>query len=437
MTDSDNFDNFDNLDTLDTQLMDIPMDSSDESSPNGSPVKPPGVGTLLKNRNFSAMFVGGLISDIGSFFTFIAMMFLALDITSGLPFAESAQAIALITLFFILPSLFIGPFTGAFVDRFDRKKIMYIADLFGAFASFGLVYVAMYTRQIEHIYIFAVISTMVRLFFYPARGASIPVVVERPEALVQANGIIQIFAQLSRIIGPALAGILIATYSLEMAFIIDGVSYFISALLILSIRTDLKPKSEGSMTVRKIFGDLKFGASMIVRDKVMAFIMVFFMAVIFAIGMIDPLFVIYVSENFGLNEAEFGYILAVGAVTGLVTALLLTAKGSISKKVTFTTASVFIASASLLILGNAASLPLPPKVSLYLGMAIIGAINVAFSIPLSALMQAIIPNEHLGKINGFLGTGIALSQVGGAALAAWMVTFTPISLIYSNIGLAL
>ena len=107
-----------------------------------------GIGKLLGNRNFSAMFVGGAISDIGGYFTIIAVMFLALDITAPLGQVISTQKVAAIIVFMILPSLFVGPFTGALVDRMDRKKVMYLSDLVGALTSFGLVYVAELLRVV-------------------------------------------------------------------------------------------------------------------------------------------------------------------------------------------------------------------------------------------------------------------------------------------------
>jgi MFS family permease len=397
-------------------------------SQNGS--EPSGIGKLLGNRNFSAMFVGGAISDIGGYFTIIAVLFLALDITAPLGQAIATQKVATIIVFMILPSLFVGPFTGALVDRMDRKKVMYLSDIAGALTSFGLVYVAEFSRNIDHIYIFAVTSTIVRLFFYPARGASIPIVVGNPKDLVRANGFIQIFAQLSRVIGPAAAGFLIAYTNLSTAFLIDGISFFISAILIFSIRTDLNVnKDETKISAKQIFSDLHVGMKIIKADKILLFILGYFSVIIFAIGAIDPLFTAYLNFEFGLGEREFGLILSVSAITGLIGALLLTAKGEIRKKLNFIVAVSFIAGVSLLSLGFAPKLP-NPIIWLYVGMAIIGLVNVVISIPLNALMQTIVKNEHLGKVAGFQGTAIALFQAIGAAIASYLAGFIKISDIY-------
>ena len=152
-------------------------------------------------------------------------------------------------------------------------------------------------------------------------------------------------------------------------------------------------------------------------DKILLFIMGYFTVVIFAIGAIDPLFTAYLNFEFGLGEKEFGLILSVSAITGLAGALVLTAKGEIKKKLNFIVFVSFIIGVSLLLLGLAPRLPFP-IIWLYIGMAIIGLTNVIISIPLSALMQTIVKNEHLGKVNGFQGTAIALSH-HVYAVAVW------------------
>jgi MFS family permease len=406
-----------------------------DNAGNNETTQKNGIKSLISNSNFSAMFTGGLISEIGSYFTFIAMMFLALDLTSDLSVTASTQAIAWIMVFFVIPSATIGPFTGVFVDRYDRKMIMWMSDLVGAASSLGLVYVTLVSRTIEHIYVLAFLSAVVRLFFYPARGASIPKVVEDPQLLVQANGLIQVFSQSSRMIGPALAGIIVAGFGLETAFILDAVSYLISALLILTIRTDLKPKAvNGSMSVKTALSDLKTGFVLVKDDRILRFIMIYFIGVILFIGMVDPLFAAYISHEFGLSEKQFGFILSVSSVSGFLAAILLTVKGQISRKITFMVSSALIGGFSLFVLGIAPLLP-QPILWLYVGMALVGMINVVIAIPLSALMQTIVENEHLGKVNGFIGTGISLAMTGGAVLASYLVGFVSTSLIYSGVGI--
>ncbi len=391
--------------------------------------KKPRLIELIKNKNFSAVFTGGLISDIGSNFVFIAIMFLAISMTSSLTIEKSAQAVALIMVVQIIPSLIIGPFAGVVVDRFDRKKIMIAADIIGASTSF----MVLFATSINHLYIFAFFSSFARLFFYPARGASIPRIVD-PEQLVQANGLTQTMTQLSALIGPALAGIVVYNYGYDLAFIIDGVSYLISAILIFTINTDLKPLSKGEASVKQLGRDMKEGLMLIMNDKIISYILILFFILLLGIGMINPLLAFYLKSSFGLSEKDFGYIISFSAISGFIGAILITVKGQIKRKLTMITTSTFIVAISMSILGYAPNSS-NPVLLLYLAMALIGIINISINIPLGALFQAIIEDKNMGKINAFMGTALSLAQVSGAALATYLVGYMAISNVFTFVGI--
>lgn len=401
--------------------------------PENNETKPLGARTLLKKPDFAKLFGGALTSEVGSSFAFIAIIFLAIDITRDLSFAETAQAVALVTLVQVIPTLAVGPFAGVLVDRFDRKRIMVLGDLIGAFTAFSFLF----ATEMYMIYILAGISATARLFFYPARSASIPKIASK-ENLVPANGLLQTVTQLSTLIGPALAGIIIGLTSLQTAFLIDGVSYALSALLIYRIRQDLRPpQTEQQVTVVRTLKDLGEGFGIVIGDRVVSFLLITFTVVMLGISMINPVFAIYLVDTFGLAEQDFGLIVSFSAISGLITAIIVTSRGKIERKLTFIIlGGIFTAGLGVLVLGLAPSLPYQIA-WLYVGMAIIGIVNVSVGIPLSALIQAIIKNEHLGKVNGIMGTILAFANVGGAATASYLVTFVPISQLFIYLGIAI
>ena len=93
--------------------------------------KPSNMRQLLNKRDFRSVFMGGLISDIGTYFTLIALIFLVIQIgiSQDMSELEITQATALVITVQLIPSLLLGPFAGVLVDRFDRKKIMILSDL--------------------------------------------------------------------------------------------------------------------------------------------------------------------------------------------------------------------------------------------------------------------------------------------------------------------
>ncbi|MFV2014392.1 MAG: MFS transporter, partial [Candidatus Heimdallarchaeota archaeon] len=404
--------------------------------------------SVIKNKDFASIFIGGFISDMGTFFSIIAIIFLAIEKTNQLSTRESAQLVALITVARIVPTLFFGPVAGVLVDRFDRKKIMILSDIFSGLTTVGFIFVT----EISQMFVLAFLGSISTIFFYPARGASIPKVVE-PEQLVQANGLIQTFTQISILVGPGIAGLLIKQYGLEIAFIIDSLSFFISALLLLVIRVDLNPvQNNGKLTIMKVLSDLKDGLILVKNDKLISFILILFSVSLIGIGMINPLFAFYLKTEFGMDERDFGFILSFSAISGVVTAIFITKKGQIKNKVRILVIGIYLVGIGMLLVGLAAHfesnnikfgildyyLNIPSEtLLLYIGMAVIGSVNVVFNVPFSALMQAIVKNEDLGKISGFLGTILSLSQTVGALVATILVLYYEINMIFIVIALFL
>ncbi|NPD88943.1 MAG: MFS transporter [Asgard group archaeon] len=391
--------------------------------------KKPNVLSLLKSWDFSALFLGGLISNIGSYFTTIAIFFFALQLTENLGPAEATRLIALVTTFSLIPILVLGPIAGVLVDKFDRKKVMIFADLFAAVAVISLIF----SSKMWHLYLIFFLNSSVRQFFYPAKTASIPRIVKQ-EQLLSANGFIQTSSNISRLIGPLLAGFLIEFFGLRAAFIVDASTFVFSAIMILVIRRDLKPKDDGEkISIRNVTTGLREGFKISFGDKIISYVLILFSFTILLIGMVDPLIVPYMSFEFGLGEREFGMLMSFSAISGIIAAVILSIKGQLKKKLTFMTASILVASFCLAFIAAATILP-RGFIWLYVGFALIGMINVGFSIPFSTLLQSTIKNENLGKVSGVVDTVITGASLIAATLAAALAGFASISLIFGIIA---
>ena len=388
--------------------------------------------TLLKNWNFSALFLGGFINNVGSFFTYVAIVFLGLVFTEGLPETEATREIALMTTFMLLPMLILGPLAGVLVDKFDRKKVMIASDLLGAASAFSLIAAS----QMWHLYLFALFNSSVRQFFYPAKTASIPRLVKQ-EQLLSANGFIQTTSQLSRLIGPLLAGFLIKGVGFDAAFIVDGCSYVISAILLITIGTNLKPeKTEEKVTLRSVGVGMKDGFKLAFKDKIIAFVIILFSFTILMIGMVDPLIVPYMSFEFGVGEDQYGLMMSFAAISGLILAVILSIKGQMKRKLTFMTATILVASFCLAFLGLAPFLP-GGIAWIWTGMILVGCINVGFNLPFSTLLQRIVPDKDLGKISGVIDTVITAASVTASGIAAGLAGVISTSWIFIIMTIAI
>ncbi|MHA2309765.1 MAG: MFS transporter [Candidatus Heimdallarchaeaceae archaeon] len=399
------------------------MSNSQESLKQTEKKKPNAL-ALLKNRDFSALFLGGFISNIGTWFTMVAVIFLALKFTENLSQTEATQTVALLTTCSLIPMLALGPLAGALVDKFDRKKVMFLADLLGAGAAIALFF----STQMWHLYLFQIFSSSVKQFFYPARMASIPRIAKQDQ-LLTANGFIQTTNQIARMLGPLIAGFIAASLGLRVAFLFDAGTYIVSAVLIIIIKTDLKPKQNGErVNIKSVLVGMRDGFTITFKNKIISFVVITFGITILAIGAIDPVAIPYLNFEFGLGEKDFGMMMSFSAISGVIAAIILTAKGKLKNKLSFMSIAIVALGVSVAILAVSPLVP-GPIVWLYLGMCMIGFTNVGFSIPFSTLLQSIVKNENLGKVSGVIDTIMTASSLIASLLAVALTGYISISLI--------
>ena len=133
------------------------------------------------NRNFRFLWLGQVVSQLGDWFNAIAVYALLLDLTG------SATAVATMMVVQQLPSAVLGPWAGAFVDRFDRRRVMIVADACRAVIVLGLLLVDS-ASTIWLAYVIVGGAVLATSFFEPARSAILPSLVSRDE-LLPANSL--------------------------------------------------------------------------------------------------------------------------------------------------------------------------------------------------------------------------------------------------------
>lgn len=190
--------------------------------------KPPGyIALLQRNPNFRRLWLGQVISQVGDWLDYVALLTLLLTLTG------SGTVVATMLVARFLPTFFIGPLAGVVVDRLNRKHVMVAADLGRACAVLGLMLV----QRAEQVWItYVVVGVVVGLtaFFEPARTASIPNVTA-PDELVVANTLGAATWSVSLGVGSALGGFITAAAGWRAAFCLDALSFACSAWLIAGI----------------------------------------------------------------------------------------------------------------------------------------------------------------------------------------------------------
>lgn len=204
-------------------------------------------GLIKNNRDFRQLWLGQIVSQAGDWFNTIALYSLILQLTG------SGKAIGLLLVARFLPSVFVGPTAGVIADRFSRKTIMITADLLRA----GVVLCFLFVRRADQmwlVYALTVLQLAASTFFEPARTAAIPSVVHERD-LVTANAISSATWSAMLTIGAALGGFITGWFGTNAAFVIDSLSYLLSAALIAAVhlpKREKRPKSK--LTIGKALG---------------------------------------------------------------------------------------------------------------------------------------------------------------------------------------
>src|SRR5258706_12950294 len=179
------------------------------------------VGTFesLRVRNFRLFFGGQLISQIGNWLTLIAQALLVLKLT------DSGFALGLLAACQFGPVLVLGAWAGLVADRSDKRKLLMIVQTFAMMQSLALAFIAfMHHPSVAAIYIVAVLGGIATAFDNPARRAYVVQMV--PEANGQnAVSLNSALMTGSRVVGPALAALLMPTGGYGWTFATDGISY--------------------------------------------------------------------------------------------------------------------------------------------------------------------------------------------------------------------
>ncbi len=202
---------------------------------------------LRANRDFRLLWLGQVVSQLGDWFDTIALFTLVLKLTG------SGRAVGLVLVARFLPSVVLGPLSGVLADRFDRRRIMIASDAARALVVLGFLFV----RDPEHVwlvYLLTVLQLAFSAFFEPARSAALPSLV-RERDLVTANSISSVTWSAMLTLGAAVGGPVTDWFGTDAAFVIDSLTYLVSAALVWSVRLPKRaPRPKTPLTLSKALG---------------------------------------------------------------------------------------------------------------------------------------------------------------------------------------
>lgn len=183
---------------------------------------------VLRVRHLALLWVSQVLSAMGDYFYEIAVMWIAIKMVGG--------AAGIVVVAETGSGLLFGLLGGVYADRWNRRTTMVVVDVLRALAVATLPFVALAGKlPLWYLVIVAVIVGSLGALFDPALQASLPALTGDAQTLQATNGLMDVTRRLARMLGPSLAGVLIAFIPLTHFFTLDAISFGISALTVFSL----------------------------------------------------------------------------------------------------------------------------------------------------------------------------------------------------------
>jgi MFS family permease len=275
----------------------------------------------LRHRNFRLFFGGQTISLIGSWMTRIA--------TSWLVYRLTGSALLLGTVSFAgqIPTFLFSPFAGVWVDRLNRRQVLVWTQTLAMLQSFALAALTLSGHiTIGLILFLSVMQGVINAFDMPGRQAFMVEMVGDRADLGNAIAINSSMVNLARLIGPSLAGMLIAATNEGWCFLVDGISYIavIASLLMMRLSAAAMRRAATSMLMELKEGWSYVAGFMPIRSILTLFAVVSLMGMPFVVLM--PIFAAQVLKG---DAHTLGFLMGAMGVGALISALSLAARKSV------------------------------------------------------------------------------------------------------------
>jgi MFS family permease len=269
----------------------------------------------LRNRNYRIYYAGGVVSNIGTWMQRIAQDWLVLRLSDN-----DGVALGITTGLQFLPMLLVGPWGGMLADRYSKRKLLVVTQAFMGAVALVLAGLDLTDLvQVWHVYVLALMLGLGTAVDNPARQSFVIEMVGRDD-LPNAVGLNSASFNLGRVIGPALAGLLIEVFGTGPVFVINGLSFTAVIYALTRLRTaELSPAPRAGRGPGQVLEGIRYVRSR--PDLLTVMVLVFFVG---TFGLNFQLtMALMATEEFGKGAGEFGLlgsIMAVGSLTGALLA---------------------------------------------------------------------------------------------------------------------
>jgi MFS family permease len=379
--------------------------------------------SLQRHRNYRLYFAGQFVSQIGTWLQTAAQSWLILELT------HSAQAVGVLGFCFYGPYAVLGLLGGALADRWDRRTTLLVGQVAMALCA-ALLAIVVFTHvaSVWLIDAIAVVRGTVLVFNNPSRQALIVQLVGRSE-LGNAIALNSSLNNATRIIGPALAGVLIDTTGLGVCFALNAISFIPVIWAIAVMRTS---EFHAQADVRRngnLLESIRAGLRYARHTKTVAIVLTMMFVVSFLAINFNVLLPVLAQQTMHGGPQTYGWIAAVFGLGALIGALVAAARTRASRTLLLTACAVFgIAQCSLA--------PQHGFVPVALALLATGVAYTIYTASTNAFVQLATPGFLQGRVGGLYNYVFLASGPFGSLLAGWLCERGGTELAFAAGGIA-
>lgn len=387
----------------------------------------PKQGTRRLGRDFWLYFSGQSVSQLGSSFTTFALPLLVFKLT------HSATSLAISTAATFIPYLLFGLVLGAVADRVDRRRMMLRSDVARAAVIAVLPVLSLLgVLAVWQIYAVTFVQSTLGILFTCGEFAAIPALVGEDE-LVTANARIMAANNLGPILGPAIAGALVAFVPVPQLLFIDAGSFLVSAAGLAFIRRSFNagaaPVRAAGPVIRGLLADVREGLGYVWHSPVLRSISIMMALINFVSATAGAQLVLFATRTLHASNTEIGFLFASGGAGIVIVSLL---AGPIRRRLSFAVTALGALVVDGLALSAMALIGSYPAALVLWGVSC--GFGLMLNINTSALRQAIVPPQLFGRVISvaqvLAWSAIPLGSIAGAAA----INASSVTVVYALIG---
>ncbi len=358
----------------------------------------------LHSRNFRLFFVGQSVSVIGTWMTRLATTWLVYGLT------HSALLLGIVSFAGQIVTFLLGPFAGVWVERIDRRKLLVWTQVAAGVQSLALAaFTLAHAITLWEIIGLSALQGMINAFDAPARQSFLVQMVDDPEDLSNAIAINSSMNNGARLVGPAIAGVVIAWFGAGACFLIDGVSYFavIASLLMMRIRPLNVRRNKANMLTQMREGWDYVRTFRPVRTVLLLFSLLSLMG--YSWSVVLPLFAVQVLHG---GASTLGWLVGAAGVGAMASALSLALRKSVVGLTRMLQISAAMLACGLMLLG------LSHRLWISLGlMSVIGFGMLQAAAASNTVIQSLVPEEKRGRAMSYYSMAFFGSAPFGSLFA--------------------